>query len=265
MADLGRLSDRELEAGLRELGSRYPYPPTPNLAHLVRTRLATTGPVPVRPGLDAWPRPLRLALAAAIVVVALASAALLNPATRDAIAHFFHVQGVVVTRAPAVPSVSIAPLNLGQPTTLVQAQQQVSFIIVVPSELGPPDAIYVDPSVPGGEVVLAYKPRTGIPLVRQTGLGLLITEFRGDLSPEFFTKVVGPDSTVEETTVNGDPAWWIAGKPHAIMAQVTPGGFREEPLRLAANTLIWQDESVTLRIESGLSKSDAMAIASHMP
>ena len=113
--------------------------------------------------------------------------------------------------------------------------------------------------------MLAYKPRPGIPLVRETGLGLLITEFRGDIAPEFFLKTAGPDSTVEETSVSGDPAWWIAGHPHAMMVQASPGEYREETLRLAGNTLIWQDESVTLRIESGLSKSGAMDIATHMP
>jgi len=265
MADLRRLSDSELEAGLRDLGGRYPYPSTPNLATAVRARIGTTRYPAARRGLDLWPRPARFALAAAIFLMALGGAALLNPGTRDAIAHFFHVRGVVVTRASAIPSVSIAPLNLGQPTTLEQAQSKLSFVVVVPSELGAPDAIYVDPSVAGGEVVLAYKPRPGIPLVRETGLGLLITEFRGDIAPEFFLKMVGPDSTVEETSVNGDPAWWIAGHPHAIMVQASPGEYRDETLRLAGNTLIWQDESVTLRIESGLSKSGAMDIATHMP
>jgi len=265
MAELRQVSDSELEASLRDAGSRYPYPPTPNLAHAVRARIVLAPAVPATSRRVNVVRPWRLALVAGLVLVFLAGAALLNRGTRDAIAHFFHVRGVVVTKASALPSVSVSSLNLGQPTSLERAQSLVSFIIVVPSQLGPPDAVYVDPSIPGGEVTLAYKPRAGIPLVRQTGLGLLITEVRGDLSPELFLKVAGPDTHVEETSVNGDPAWWLAGHPHVIIVQTTPEDYREERLRLAANTLVWEDESVTLRIESGLSKSDAMDIATHMP
>jgi hypothetical protein len=263
MADRRAMSDRELEGALREVGASYPYPPTPAVAVGVRSRIETIGPARWRS--IELARPWRLVLAAAIIVLAVGAAFLSNPATRDAIAHFFHVRGVVVTRASALPSVSISPLNLGPAVTLDQAQAQVSFVIVVPAKLGAPDAVYVDSSVPGGEVVLAYKPRAGIPLVPQTGLGLLITEFRGELNGQLLIKAAGPGTTTEETTVGGDPAWWIAGQPHMLVVQVSPGIDRPEELRLASNTLVWEDESVTLRIESGLSKSDAMAIASQMP
>ena len=263
MADRRAMSDRELKRALQQLGASYPYPVTPSIAAAVRARIQTGGPARWR-GVEVS-RPWRLILAAAVIVLAVGAAFLSNQATRDAIAHFFHVGGVVVTRAPALPSVSISPLNLGPAMTLEQAQAQVSFVIVVPSRLGTPDAVYVDSSIPGGEVVLAYKPRPGIPLVAQTGLGVLITEFRGELNPQSFVKVGGPGTTTEETTVGGDPAWWIAGQPHLLIVRVSPGVDQPEELRLASNTLVWEDESVTLRIESGLSKSAAMDIASQMP
>jgi hypothetical protein len=261
MADPARLSDFELERALRDLGARYPYPATPNLAVTVRARIVARPSIaPTR--VSVWRRPLRLALAAAIVVVILGAAALINPASRDAIAHFFHVRGVVVSRVSSpLPSLSpITPLNLGRQTTLEQARSAVSFPIAVPPELGAPDAVYVDRSVPGGEVALAYKPRTGIPLVRQTGLGVLVTEFRGDLMPGFITKEVGPGTTVEEVSVAGDPGWWIAGEPHQIVASDRP-----ETLRLASNTLVWEHGGVTYRIESALSKADAMRLATGLP
>lgn len=263
MADPRLMTDPELEQALRELGASYAYPATPALASAVRISVERSRS-PLRRRFELG-RPWRLGLAAAIVVLAVGAAFLSNPATRDAIAHFFHVRGVVVTRASALPSVSISPLNLGPAMSLEQAQSQISFVIVVPSKLGTPDAVYVDASVPGGEVVLAYKPRAGIPLVPQTGLGLLITEFRGELNGQLLIKAAGPQTTTEETSVGGDPAWWIAGQPHMLVVQVSPGVDRPEELRLAANTLVWEDESVTLRIESGLSKSGAMEIASQMP
>lgn len=260
-----RLTDMELERALRELGPRYPYPLTPNLALTVRRRIVAQPAAPMRrPAL--WRDPWRFALAAAVVLVLVGAAVLVNPTTRDAIAHFFHVRGVIVNREVSpLPSLSpVTPLNLGRRTTMAEAQSAVSFTIAVPSALGAPDGVYIDTEVPGGEVALAYTPRAGIPLVKQTGLGVLVTEFRGDLLPNFLTKDVGPSGTLEETSVNGDPGWWIAGEPHWVFVHVG-GGDQQVSLRLAANTLIWEHGGVTYRIESGLSKRDAFRIAAGLP
>jgi hypothetical protein len=264
MAEPQRLTDLELERALRELGSRYPYPPTPNLAVAVRRRLVARPVAPVR-RLMLWRDSRRLALAAAVVLVLAGAAALINPTSRDAIAHFFHVPGVIVSRVSPLPSLSpVTPLNLGRRTTLADAQSAVSFTIAVPADLGAPDAVYVETGVPGGEVALAYTPRPGIPLVKQTGLGVLITEFRGDLLPGFLTKEVGPSTTLQETSVNGDPGWWVAGEPHMVFVQVSGTDYQVQ-LRMAANTLIWGHGGVTYRIESGLSKADAFRIAAGLP
>jgi hypothetical protein len=265
MADPRRLSDVELEQALNALGSRYPYPATPNLATRVRARIVA-GPVVALPRRGWWGDPRRLALVAVLLIVLIGAPGLAIPGTRDAIAHFFHVQGVIVSRVPSPPpSLSPAtPLELGRQTTLADAQSAVAFTIAVPSALGSPDAIYVASGIPGGEVALAYKPRPGIPLVGQTGLGVLITEFRGDLIPEFLGKEVGPGTTLTETRVNGDAAWWIAGEPHLLIVRIA-GSDQEETLRLAANTLVWEHQGVTYRIESGLTESEAMRIAASLP
>jgi len=264
MADPRLITDVELERALRDLGPRYPYPPTPNLASRVRLRI-TARPIARPRRLDLWRDPRRLALVAAVLFVLLGAAALANPTTRDAIAHFFHVRGVIVNREKSLPSLSPGtPLDLGRRTTLADAQSAVSFPIAVPAELGAPDAVYVVSGIPGGEVALAYSPRPGIPLVKQTGLGVLITEFRGDLIPGFLTKGVGPGTTLQETSVNGDPGWWIAGEPHEVFVRV--GGDNQlVTLRMAANTLIWEHAGVTYRIESGLSRADAFRIAAGLP
>src|SRR6202165_3927429 len=206
MADLRRTSDVEFERALRDLGPLYPYPPTPNLASRVRGRI-TAQPIARPRRLVLWRDPRRLAMAAAVLLVLLGAAALANPATRDAIAHFFHVRGVVVSReASPLPSLSpVTPLDLGRRTTMADAQSRVSFTIGVPAELGEPDAVYVVSGIPGGEVALAYTPRSGIPLVKQTGLGVLISEFRGDLLPGFITKSAGPGTTLETFLAKVDP------------------------------------------------------------
>jgi hypothetical protein len=259
-----RLTEMELERALQELGSHYPYPPTPNLAVAVRLRIVARPAAPVR-RLSLWRDPRRLALAAAIVLVLAGAAAVINPTTRDAIAHFFHVRGVIVSRVSPLPSLSpVTPLSLGRRTTMADAQSAVSFSIAVPSSLGTPDAVYVDTEVPGGEVALAYAPRQGIPLVKQTELGVLVTEFRGDLVPGFLTKEAGPSTTLEETSVNGDPGWWVAGEPHLVITRISDTDY-PVTLRMAANTLIWEHGGVTYRIESSLSKADAFRIAAGLP
>ncbi len=265
MADPRRITDVELERVLRDLGPRYPYPPTPNLASRVRGRISVQPVAPPR-RFELWRGPRRLALVAAVLLVLLGAAAVANPVTRDAIAHFFHVRGVIVNRqASPLPSFSpVTPLNLGRRTTLAEAQSRVKFSIAVPDELGAPDAVYIVSDIPGGEVALAYTPRPGIPLVTQTGLGVLITEFRGDLVPGFIGKSLGEGTTAQEVSVNSDPGWWIAGEPHMIVVQAD-GQERPETLRMAANTLIWEHAGVTYRIESDLSKTDAFRIAAGLP
>jgi hypothetical protein len=265
MADPRRITDVALEGALRDLGPRYPYPPTPNLASRVRLRI-TAQPVARPHRFELWRDPRRLALVAAVLLVLLGAAALANPTSRDAIAHFFHVRGVIVSRQPSpLPSLSPGtPLDLGRRTTMADAQSAVKFKIAVPADLGEPDAVYLVSGIPGGEVSLAYSPRPGIPLVKETGLGVLVTEFRGDLIPGFIGKSLGPGTTMQETSVNGDPGWWIAGAPHMIYVEVGGQG-QTVTLRMAANTLIWEHAGVTYRIESGLSKADAFRIASSLP
>src|SRR5438067_10906397 len=144
MADPQRITDVELERALRDLGPRYPYPPTPNLATMVRSRIVARPIATVRP-VALWRDPRRLALVAAVLLVVAGAAALINPATRDAIAHFFHVSGVIVTRVPS-PRPSLSPatsLDLGRLTTLEEAQRAVKFTIVVPPELGTTDGVHV--------------------------------------------------------------------------------------------------------------------------
>ena len=74
MADPSLISDVELERALRDLGPRYPYPPTPNLASRVRGRI-TVGPLARPRRFDVWRDPRRLALVAAVLLVLLGAAA----------------------------------------------------------------------------------------------------------------------------------------------------------------------------------------------
>jgi hypothetical protein len=54
---------------------------------------------------------------------------------------------------------------------------------------------------------------------------------------------------------------WIEGQPHTVLYRDSDGQVREERSRLAANTLLWEQSGLTLRLESSLSKDEAIRIA----
>ena len=132
MADFAGMTDQQLEAALRDLGSRFPYPMTPGLSASVRSRLLT--PSPGRSVTLPW-RTLRVGLAVAALLVVTVLAATADPGIRSAVAHFFHVQGVTVTRQPSpLPSPTLRPLHLGRAVSLSEAQRALSFNIALPTD-----------------------------------------------------------------------------------------------------------------------------------
>ena len=268
MADRRRLSDEELERALRDLGSRLDYP-APDLTGPVRRRLQET---PARlPLLQRALFPLRQRVAVgALALVFLVSTVLgFSPAARSAVAEWLGLSGIVIVREPSTPEPATrskpvgGELHLGERLTLTQAQASVPYNILTPTlpKLGDPDEVYLEEPPAGGQVALVYHAQPGIPRVDETGVGVLFTQFRGDLDPEAFKKIVGPDTRVEPISVNGERGYWIEGRQHFFLYRDAKGVFREENIRLADNTLIWEQGYLTLRLESDLSKAGALRIA----
>jgi len=247
----------DLDRRLEDLGQHIAFPPTPDLASPLRRRIMSDQ------GRTRWWRSgyTRLALGAAVLAV-LGASALLVPPVRDTIAKFFHVQGVVIERHTVLPSPTPPnALDLGTATTLDRARAQVTFPVTLPGSLGPPTAVYARTPPPGGEVSLVYLPGQVLPQSHSTGVGLLLTEFRGSLVPEFFGKILGPGTTIQEVDVAGTHGYWITGSPHAFFYQQPGANLTDEPLRLADNTLLWEKNGVTIRIEGGLDREAALRIA----
>lgn len=269
-------SDTEIEQALVELGTRLAYPETPDLAAAVLRGL-TGQPAPRRLfGAPSLPIRRRLALAALALVVLTGLLVLLSPSARSAIAGRLGLRGVRITAVATVPALTPLPtvsgtpaplgsgLNLGLVVSLSEAQAQVRYRILMPAlqELGSPGAIYLDQSPPGGEVSFAYGTSPALPQTPETGVGLLFSQFRGDLGPNLIDKGIGPGTTIEPVTVNGGQGWWIAGAPHFfIIYQDANGQTRGEETRLAGNVLLWEQDGLTLRLESALSKEEALRIA----
>jgi hypothetical protein len=253
----------ELEHQLTALGADLEWPPTPNLAPAIRSRIAA--PVVLRAPWYQGP----WALAAAAVLIALAGLAVYQP-SREAIANWVNVH-VLFQRVNVLPTPSPQPpgplgdkLGLGGRTTLADAQKKVSWRITIPSSLGQPDEVYLQLPPEGptqGEVTLVYSTRPGIPVAGETGVAVLITEARGAVDKNFFGKMLGPDTTLEEVTVAGHQGYWIAGAPHMFFFADANGNFRGETMRLATNTLILDEGGMVVRIEGNLTKAQAIAIA----
>jgi hypothetical protein len=269
----------DLEGALADLAAAVEFPPTPDLAAAVTARLERApAAAPATPGgrarrwlggLAGW---RRLAAAGLAVVLLAAAVLVVSPGTREAVARRLGLRGVgVEIGGPPPPTVTTTPggrldLGLGDRVGLAEARRRVDFPVLVPDAAGfqRPDAVFVDEAVPsGGRVDLVYRARPGLPASSFTDAGLLVTEFRGQPTPEFLKKVTVL-GVVEQVTVGGEPGYWFSGEPHFFTYRDTAGNLREEQTRLAGNTLIWQRGDLTLRLEGELSRDEAIRIAESM-
>ena len=267
----------ELERALVELGGRLDFPEAPDLVPAVRARLVER-PRRIR-------RPSRRLLVIALAALAVAiGAAFAVPPARTAILEWLGLRGVRIERVselpvlpeppplpsgqepPAAPPTLGSDLGLGALLTLDEARRRVGYRILVPTlaNLGEPDAVYVDDArlaLAGAKVMLVWGPRPGLPVAAGTDLGLLITQFEGRTEPAFFKKVAGPETVIEEVEVNGGRGVWLEGEPHAVFYTDASGDVVEEVVRLAGNVLLWERGELTFRLESALSKREALRIA----
>jgi hypothetical protein len=267
----------ELEQALADLAAALEFPPTPDLAAAVGARLdeaPARAPAPARR--RGWPIGLygwrRLAVAGLVAVLLAAAVLVASPGTREAVARRLGLRGVgVELGGPPPPTVTTRPgerldLGLGERATLEEARRRVGFPVLVPGAAGfrQPAAVFVNGNMPpGGRVDLVYRARPGLPASPFTDAGLLVTEFRGQPSPDFLKKVAVL-GMVEEVTVGGEPGYWFSGEPHFFTYQDARGEVREEQTRLAGNTLIWQRGDLTLRLEGEITRQEALAIAESM-
>ena len=270
----------ELERMLASVGEEIAWPETPDLARSVMARLeAEPAAGAERPpsGDRAAPRerPRRergfalggglrrsLVLAALALLILAGGVYAAVPAARDAVKDFLGLQGATVERRATLPTPGPErPLDLGRRTTLAAATNTVDFTPLVPDALGPPDRVYLRRGLPGGELSLAYRPRPGLPRTRTTDLGALLSEFRGDLSPDYLDKVVGPATSTERLTIDGDRAIWIEGAPHFLIYRTPSGDLIESTMRLAQNVLLLERGDLLIRLEGVFRRDRAVAIA----
>ena len=256
--------DMYFDRPLKEYARAFSYPPTPNIAASVRERLASHRGTSERSRAASRPR---LALVAAALVVLALGAALLTPDVQAFVRYILRIGSVgivVATPTPTLGAGTVSPpptqlptllQSLDGKTTLDDARARMTFPLKVPSypsDLGPPELVYLqdphslvvlvwlDPGQPGKAALNLTQ------IVESTGLG---------------KKTVSSPDVVEETTVNGQKAAWVRG-PHTFVF-AKPDGRTEfqEHILVEGNVLLWQDNAVTYRLETGLTKEEAIKIA----
>ncbi|MQA85498.1 MAG: hypothetical protein GEV03_12930 [Streptosporangiales bacterium] len=241
--------DTGLEAELRELGRRLDVPPAPDVADAVRAQLAgpeDDAPATPRRPLTRRPRPRHLAAAA---VVLLAAVVVGTPMGRAAVVEVLRFAGVEVRQEPRPTPRPTGPGMLpGETrTSLEEARRRAAFPVYVPEALGRPEAVTVSDGDPPRVVSLLYRDGR-----------VRLDEFDGRPSP-YFEKFAGR-ADAKMVRIGDRRALWVRG-PHEVVYADRTGRTRTGSARLAANTLVWQTDGVTLRLEGDFAPNRAIAVA----
>jgi hypothetical protein len=257
------MREQELEETLTDLGARLAYPRPTRLGDAVLARLSEPRP---RRWWEAVLSPryaFAPALATLLLILVVSLAAMPNVrATAD---DFLRLRGIDIFRTAATPSAPVASAAVpfpGQRVTLEEARVRVPFLRApADARLGVPDQVYVDQTQAGDRVTLVYVSRPGVPVQSQAGVSAVVVAFRGRIDESLFAKVAVPGTRVEEVTVNGGGGYWLEGTPHQFFYRDAAGNPAPETLRLAGNTLLWEQDGVTFRLEAQLARDDALRIA----
>ena len=254
----------DLEVALRSLAGELVVPvPSAGFAAIVRERCEAAGSRR-RPW---WTGPVRRSVLAAValllIVAAVAAAVGLGlPGIRILFGPPPSIEPT--TSASGVPGSSAAPgaaMGLGVAVPLAGTATVVGFEPRLPAAggLGEPAAAFVAE----GRLSLVWTARADLPAVQPgSAVGLVLTEFRGDVDPGWYEKVLTDSgNTVEPVSVAGHDGYWITGDPHTLVYRAADGTSRGETRRMVGDVLIWSDGELTYRLETSLGRDAAITMA----
>lgn len=286
--------DRDFERELEELGAGIEYPPTPDLSRAVRNRLAE------EEGADTgtrgfWSRlPNARWAAAAAAILLIVAVPSLSPALRASIDQWLTAPqsasggseaargaGQPAQESPsdgslaesakdvpesggAVPS-SVTPeaggprplgkgLGLGERVTLREARSGRSGLLLPATPgLGDPDEVYETSQSEENGVALVYATRPGLPRLGDTEAGLVLTERPGGIEAAYLAERTPEQAGLERVNIGDRRGYWVPdGHPSAAV---------ERTDALHGSVLLWEQEGQALRMETNLSKEEAVRIA----
>jgi hypothetical protein len=226
-----------LEQRLQELGRELAFPPEPDLAPRVRERV------------HGRPFPWRAVAVAFAVLVLAVAAAFAVPQARSAILRWFHLGGATVERVETLPPASERSLTrgLGRSLPLAEAERRIGFDLVLPRGRKPQRAYVIGDSV--ASVLLRFRGRT-----------VLLSEFPS-YGGEALKKLSVNGTVIEPARVGRVEGLWIEGAPHVLTWIDRESGYRERPILIRGNVLLWLRGGLTLRLEGRLTKAQALELA----
>lgn len=179
----------------------------------------------------------RLVPGVAVAVLVAVACAFAVPQSRAAILRFFHIGGETVERVNTLP-----------PATAQSLRATLGFRISGADAtrlLGRPFAVAAVPLYRTSSVVSTLLPGD-----------VLLSEWHTGNDPIVMKKLVGGATDVEEAVLGpGRTGLWIHGGRHVFIAP-------QLPARFAGNTLVWQRDGMTFRLEGkALTRAAAIRLA----
>lgn len=213
-----------LETQIRNLAEAFRYPATPDLT--ARERQGARAPA-------------RLAWAAAILIVIVAVTFAVPP-VRAALVEVLGIGAVQVRLGEPTPTMPQLEIDLPGETTLEAARASTSVYLPLPSDFGPPNRVFVLSQV-ANTVVLVWEAQ---------GVALYV------IPPGPIVKKLAPEN-VQQTMVNENPAIWTRGDHFLELVEDNP----DQTVFVTGSVLIWIEDGVTYRLETGQSLDEAISIA----
>jgi hypothetical protein len=243
-----------MEAALADLATAIQWPATPPLADSVGAAIRagtprTFGWRPAR-------RALVLGILAAVLIVGVAAA------IGIALGGLRILSSGEPPGSPLPPEL-VAQRGLGERVTLHRAIDALDGLLVpTDSALGAPDHVYYDATTDA--VALAWADRPGLPADPQSGLGIVVTQFRADMGPQTFEKLLLEGAVVEQVVVDSTTGYWVEGGEHLFYFRDADGNVVGTTIRLVGTTLMWERDGHTVRIEGAPDVEAAKRIAESM-
>jgi len=253
---------QHLEAQLRRAAQNFAYPPTPQLVHAPSLRLDRLYRQPRRVSTLR-----RLAVSFTLALLALLSGMLSTPQARAALAEFLQIGAVRIFQQMPPPTAlpvfasppagahptpdNLAGLGdlLGE-TDLATARQRVHFHIRLPAyppDLGAPERVFLQDM--NGSLLILVWPNATQPQRARLSLHII--------APGSFALSKTQPQVVQETQVNGRPAVWAEG-PYLLVVKNAEIAVQR---LLDGHVLIWEQDGLTYRLETGLPIDEALRIA----
>lgn len=228
----------DIDRQLRRLAERTSYPADPDLTDRVMHRIERS-----ERSRSSWGRRL-VAVAAAIVVVVV-----LVPGLRHEVAGWLGLRQVTLVDAPALLDAGDR-LDLGTPVTLERAAELAGFTPVLSPDLGAPDAVFVVDR----QVWMLHEARADLPEGALPGIGAVVTQIPLDAGGIVKSALAENELAFFET--DGLFGVWIEG-PHELQIP----GIGGTAGRLAGNTLLWETDTFTFRLEAAIDRARALDLA----